>query len=529
MTASTRNTRRARSSRKFCIACGLLSILIGALAADAQAASSVTAAGVTFTFDRDYNTGYYVDGMPWAVESSSGAGVVVTRMTPDFSSGRNGWEENPVAEFTLPSSHPACGSSVSCQAQSLDSRLELTRWAYLSPATRFGSLPRKIPAGTSVLKVESCSGSNCPASGVSGTIISAAVLTVLASPPPPGAIRPPYMGNDKPHFVTSGLDIGTYFPNLPKLSSGEQYSHSEVRQSFGNFPAPSNVFLVTEFDGRATPAKIKMIRTGASPSYGCDYGMWLNAAMLSSAQVGTVAEKKDTVYQLISNAVDHYYATRNGKSWGSGGCIHHGRKSLIMWGGKILNSLDQGSNQSAAASMAAFRNGVDALDQMTYTSTVTGEALWGQPPCTNDPAGDNTTNRHCDQRRDGGGSKVGTGAKGSGSVQDTPSQQVAAGKYSYAAYQMMSAVYFGAATVARVFGFESEWNAGRSDRSDAFFRYVDRIAAPPWSRKCHSHCDSYLTSMFKDYGCNSSTCASNRGSSAPPPPGPSRLPPPDWQ
>jgi hypothetical protein len=91
---------------------------------------------------------------------------------------------------------------------------------------------------------------------------------------------------------------------------------------------------------------------------------------------------------------------------------------------------------------------------------------------------------------------------------------------------MMSAVYFGAATAARIYGFESAWNAARPDNSDAFFRYVDRIGKAPWNRACNSHCDDYLTDMYAEYGCNTATCAARRGSSAPPPPGPTRLPAP---
>jgi hypothetical protein len=134
--------------------------------------------------------------------------------------------------------------------------------------------------------------------------------------------------------------------------------------------------------------------------------MWVNAVILSLAQTATPQQKSAMFHHALANAVDHYYSITSNNNYGSGGCIHHGRKSLVMWGGKILNSLNQGSNQSAAAAMAAFQGGEDAVDEMTYTSSVTGEALWGQAPCSNSPAGSNTTQRHCDGRRDGGGSKT---------------------------------------------------------------------------------------------------------------------------
>src|SRR5690606_21137107 len=137
-----------------------------------------------------------------------------------------------------------------------------------------------------------------------------------------------------------------------------QYTHEEVERSFGDFAVQVNVLLTSEFDGVAVPSTTRSIRSGVNISYGCDYGMWVNGVLLSLAQAGTAEQKRKTFYATLSNAIDHYYAISEDKNWGSGGCIHHGRKSLIMWGGKILNSLNQGANQSAAAAMAAFANGV---------------------------------------------------------------------------------------------------------------------------------------------------------------------------
>ena len=450
-------------------------------------------------------------------------------MTPEFSGGRNGWAENPLTTSTVPQGDPSCETSktTGCQLVTIDSRVAgaIKQWAYKSPTSVYGSLPRNVPAGTSVLKVKS-NPSSCKASSAAGSdcITSAAVLTVLASKPPANALRPPYMGNRKPMFVLSDFDIERDLPSLPLLSS-DQHSFAKLNSSYGILSVHPNSYLTTEFRGAATPTTATTIN-GGNMSYGCDYGMWITGSLLMLSQQGTRAQKEKVFHHAITNAIDHYYAISSNLNYKSGGCIIHGRKALIMWGGKILSRLNQGANQSAAADMAAFKGGIEALDEMTYRSGVTGEPLWGLPPCLSDPTGSNTTARHCDQRRDGGGSKEGSGAKGHDVIQDTPAQQRAAGKYSYAAYQMMTAVYFGAAAVARVYDFESTWNNARSDRSDAFFAYVDRIAEPPWNRKCHSHCDSYLTSMHREFGCNSAICATRRGSSAPSPS--PRLPAPSW-
>ena len=56
-----------------------------ALGAYAQAATSVSRHGITWTFDRDRVTGVYANGDPWVVGP-----VVITAITPKPSVGRNG-------------------------------------------------------------------------------------------------------------------------------------------------------------------------------------------------------------------------------------------------------------------------------------------------------------------------------------------------------------------------------------------------------------------------------------------------------
>jgi hypothetical protein len=53
--------------------------------------SSVSQYGITFTFDKQYEVGTFLNGDYWVLGP-----VVITRITPDFDGTRHGWEVNPV-------------------------------------------------------------------------------------------------------------------------------------------------------------------------------------------------------------------------------------------------------------------------------------------------------------------------------------------------------------------------------------------------------------------------------------------------
>jgi hypothetical protein len=472
----------------------------------ATANGVTTPQGIGFQFDAQYQIGSFLDGQKWVVENTPGGGVQITAMTPNYSAGRNGWAENmrPFAQLTTGQS--GCTANAGCQVNTLDDRVSgggaEPEFIFIAPTTRYGSLPRTIPAGTSVLKVRSSSDSACASGGV-GTarcITTASVLTVLASPPPANAMRPPFMGLQKPIFVTTGFNFATMLPSEALLGVSAQYTWPEITASFGDFAVQVPTAFIGEFDGRFLPSTMVSPRLADNISYGCDYGLWLMAGLLRLAQVGTAAEKGPAFYHLLQNAIDHYYATQDpgprDKDWWGGGCSHHGRKALIMWGGRILAALP--ANGTGADAMAAFDNGEEAIDNMTYENGAS-LALWGLTPCSSGTPTCNGTARRCSADRDGGSKKLSNGTESCTVVQETPASQIASGIWSLGPYQLMADVYYGAATVARMYDFEDEWNAARADNSPAFFEYVDRIQGAPWNGACSGHCDQYLGEMYDAY------------------------------
>ena len=150
----------------------------------------MSANGITFSFDRDYPTGRFVDGQPWVVGP-----VKIQRITPDYANGRSGFEVNPVTTYA--------------DEQSLDKRVTdlASRFVWVEPPT----LPRTFQPGQSIVKVISVTGGDCKS-----CVVDAAVLTVLESQAPANSFRPPYAGNEKPIF-SADIDLGQKLPNLANV------------------------------------------------------------------------------------------------------------------------------------------------------------------------------------------------------------------------------------------------------------------------------------------------------------------------
>ncbi|HUC20452.1 MAG TPA: hypothetical protein VMR98_03090, partial [Candidatus Polarisedimenticolaceae bacterium] len=58
--------------------------------------SSVSQYGITWTFDKTYPCGQFVNGDWWVALNAGDTGVKINTITPAYSGGQNGWEVNPV-------------------------------------------------------------------------------------------------------------------------------------------------------------------------------------------------------------------------------------------------------------------------------------------------------------------------------------------------------------------------------------------------------------------------------------------------
>jgi hypothetical protein len=145
-------------------------------APSAGTCTQVSQFGITWIFDKAYTCGTFANGDYWVK-----APVTITRITPDFSNGNNGWEVNPKVR----------------SAQGFQSN----KGNYdpsLMPA-----LPYTASTDQSIVKVIGGTKSG----NISG-VKMAAVLTVLMNVPENNGashFRPPYVGDAKPLYKVSDL------------------------------------------------------------------------------------------------------------------------------------------------------------------------------------------------------------------------------------------------------------------------------------------------------------------------------------
>lgn len=178
-----------------------------------QMASSISQYGITWTFDRPYRVGQFVNGDWWVCPDTPGGTATVTGVTPVPVYGttdtdqlaRNGSCVNPTAMTT---NQPYDGRYYSSSGNNYSS----------AHAVRF---PLVLVADSSLVSTVSRPNGDGNRPDLLGTSIGlakvklqdAAVLTCLATIPPLDAFRPPYAGTAKPLLRLGDLDLAR-LPNL---------------------------------------------------------------------------------------------------------------------------------------------------------------------------------------------------------------------------------------------------------------------------------------------------------------------------
>lgn len=144
--------------------------------------SSITQYQFTWTFDRDYRCGKFVNGDFWVVGP-----VTITAISPGWDGEKNGSMIDPLPQ----------------NLQGYDSR------ASYYDAGLTADLPAKLPLtlqpGSSLVSTLGLESSH--ATYGRSFLRTAAVLTVLETEPPADAFRPPYAFGPKPLFRFSDVDI----------------------------------------------------------------------------------------------------------------------------------------------------------------------------------------------------------------------------------------------------------------------------------------------------------------------------------
>jgi len=436
--------------------------------------TSVTTNGITFQFDSDYQVGRFVDGEPWVIESSAGAGVTITAITPGFSNGFHGWEVNRRRQ--------------NLTQTSLDDRIGPS---FIIPS----NLPRNYKSNSSILKVISydTGSSGCNRESSTKTCLKeASVLTILNKVPAVNTFRPPYFGTEKP-LLSADLNLDL-LPDLPLLTLQE--SLADVEAIFGGGVWLDHIEGSRNRYGHPADA-MRTVGGNNAAEYGTKMSLSITSAMLRTMQTATDGEKRNLVNRIVQFGIDLFYMAKNGKTWPANGGIHAGRKGVILYAGYLLNNAEM-LNIGYSHPGNIFQE-----DGFHYIGT-NGEALWGEDcpdgryeyhitsgsggKACRDPKG------LVDGGRCASGPFCNQAAGAPGIAQPTLNEQRSAVLYASALYQDYTSQYYGSGTVARLLGLEDQWNHA------PYFEYLDRLASPPWNYHCGGYCSNYLTLMFKVYG-----------------------------
>ena len=314
------HTSHSSLNAALCVAVG---IMLSAL--DAFAATSIAQHGITWRFDRDYQTGQYANGDYWVVGP-----VTIIEITPASTTidGRtiNGSMINPKA-------------GIAEAVQGFDSAMYGTYGPYFNHSLNVGrpngndlnsSNPLNLAPGTSLISTISH-----PTPGQRPQLTDGAVLTIVQSAPPANSFRPAYSGDDKTHrWTTANLDFGI-LQQMPRLPSSPDLTTLASR-----FARPW-IEINTEWLGRFMhPSKNQ-------PDYGRDMAYLLGNGLLALHLDYSNNEKTNLYIYLVQYGIDIYGAILTGATWPDNGGHNLGRKMPLILAGIALS--DPGILQYADA------------------------------------------------------------------------------------------------------------------------------------------------------------------------------------
>lgn len=290
-------------------------------------ATRIAQFGITWTFDGTHPTGQFANGDHWVVgpvtlvDVSPASTVSGTRTI-------NGSMLNP-----SPRTGNAQGYDSAMQANTFDPALNVARpnQQALSAANRL-----IVPVNTSLVSTVSL-----PAAGNRPQLKTAAILTVLAAPPPAGSFRPPYCGTDKtPRFNVDQLDLSLLHAlapvaSAPPLANVERYFE---RPWIDHIPGWSAGFQHPEDN---------------MPDYGREIATQVGIGALMLHTNLSNEAKRTLLIRYVQLGIDLFGVLQDGgtSNWGPDGGHASGRKWPIIFAGLML---DDGSMKAIGQKSGAY-------------------------------------------------------------------------------------------------------------------------------------------------------------------------------
>jgi hypothetical protein len=331
------------------------------------AASSLTQHGITWHFAGDITSGSFANGDHWVVGP-----VTLMRITPEDTTlsddtDLHGTVLNPQPDTKAP------------YEQGWDSRIEDgTRYQRNLNIAR--TLPRSIPPATSVVSVRSYPTHR---DRRKLWIRDAAVLTVLASPPPGGSFRPPYAGTDKTIVArVAAIDLQR-LESLPTVRSAPRPDAFR-----GAFQQPL-LDVVSQWGNSG----VKNANAGAN--YGRDITREVADAVLFLNLNQKPEHKRALLVRVLQRGIDTYGLARAGMVWYPNGGHNSGRKLPLLFAGWMLSHddmlawADGGRHRIFQEDLQHFYIGQEDVDTprrgkglKAYTRDMVGLAEWASNPLT---------------------------------------------------------------------------------------------------------------------------------------------------
>jgi len=262
--------------------------------------TSVSHNGITWTFDGDYQVGRFVMGDPWVVGP-----VTIVSVSPAWNGERNGSMINP-------------SSAVEAQGYRHDLDCPFREELRVD-------FPLELSAEiTSLISTEGLE--QVEQTGAHSGIRKAAILTVVASPPPSDAFRPPYVSGEKPIYTVSQMN----FDLLPRLETSGTVPVADFQESM-IWP-----WIDHSRGGGNRGATLHPVENMPP------YGRWMadEVSHVGLMALLNIPEANELAIRLTQVGIDFYHNWLSNVGSIHGGGFGHGRKWPILFAGIMLNNSD---------------------------------------------------------------------------------------------------------------------------------------------------------------------------------------------
>ncbi len=303
---------------------------------DSEKASSITQYGITWTFDKPYPVGQFVNGDYYVVGP-----VVITGQVPSWDGTRNGAMVDPDASAEI-------GQGYDARAYNFNDSLRIK-----FPVTLSGT--RSVISSIGLIDQKK--------GGAYDTLKAASVLTIVDTAPTPGTFRPPYVAGPKPLWNIAAVDYkrapslpvpaGTVIPDLVGAGILERVWLNHGPKTRGAEIHPVDNMPPYPRDSSLEESEMAVL------------------AMLDTPQ------RVIAINRLIQLGIDTYQiALRNGDAFQANGGFGSGWKFPVIFAGIMLGDAAMQSPPAHTSPTGVEKFGEDGF---TYYGQPTAEYPNGKP------------------------------------------------------------------------------------------------------------------------------------------------------